>query len=62
MHSTDELCTVDPYAGEVVVMGAVKGTEYDTGGNDATITAEGVADDFWTLYTNRKPASLQHPR
>eukprot|EP00877_Chromochloris_zofingiensis_P011630 jgi/Chrzof1/6720/Cz19g06240.t1 len=43
------------YVGEVVVMGAVERTSWDTG--NATIAPEDVADDFWILYNKRKMAS-----
>ena len=44
------------YVGEVVVMGAVKGSAWDSG--NATITASGVADRFWQLYSERKELSV----
>ena len=39
------------YVGEITVMGAVKGTAFDSG--NATIDPAAVADKFWSLYTNR---------
>ena len=33
----------------------VKGTDWDTEENPATITPESVADDFWELYSTRDP-------
>lgn len=39
------------YVGEVVVMGAVKGTAFD--GGQATIEASAVADKFWNLHQSR---------
>jgi hypothetical protein len=33
----------------------VKGTDWDTEENPATITPESVADDFWELYSKRDP-------
>ncbi|MDP9036525.1 MAG: SDR family NAD(P)-dependent oxidoreductase [Myxococcota bacterium] len=39
------------YVGEVMVLGAVKGTAFDTG--KATIEASAVADAFWKLYRSR---------
>ncbi|MBK8256830.1 MAG: SDR family oxidoreductase [Polyangiaceae bacterium] len=44
------------YVGEVVVMGAVKGTAFDRG--NATIEASGIADKFWDLYQARTEASV----
>lgn len=41
------------YVAEVTVMGGVKGTWGQ--GDDAPITAESVADDFWELYVKRDP-------
>lgn len=38
--------------GEVVVLGLVKGTVWDTGG--ATIEPGAVADKFWEIYTRRE--------
>ena len=45
------------YAGEVMVMGSVKGTAWDQG--NATIEAAAVADTFWKLYRERKDVSVQ---
>jgi hypothetical protein len=39
------------YVGEVMVMGAVKGTAFDNG--SATIEAATVAAKFWELYGAR---------
>jgi NADP-dependent 3-hydroxy acid dehydrogenase YdfG len=47
------------YVGQVVVMGAVKGTVFDRGG--ATIEAGAVADKFWELYGARSPGSVSFP-
>ena len=44
------------YVGEVVVLGAVKGTAFDAGA--ATIEASAVADRFWGLYDSRAEASV----
>ena len=44
------------YVGEVVVMGAVKGTAFDAG--QATIEASTIANKFWELCTARTPASV----
>ena len=43
------------YVGEVVVMGAVKGTAFD--GGHATIEASSVADKFWDLHQRREESS-----
>lgn len=43
------------YVGEVVVLGAVKGTPFDFG--NATITGDAVAERFWRLYHERQEAS-----
>ncbi|KAJ3117726.1 hypothetical protein HDU96_005856 [Phlyctochytrium bullatum] len=47
----EELKPHGVYAGEVTVLGGVKGTPFDHG--NATITAEGVAEKFNELYTRR---------
>lgn len=44
------------FAGEVVVMGMVKGTPWDQG--NATLEASTVADRFWSLYQAREPATV----
>jgi NADP-dependent 3-hydroxy acid dehydrogenase YdfG len=45
------------YCGEVVVLGMVKGTAFDTG--QATLTPEAIAEKFWGLYRDRKEATAQ---
>jgi NADP-dependent 3-hydroxy acid dehydrogenase YdfG len=45
------------YVGEVVVLGAVKGTAFDTG--NATIDPARVADRFWELAQKRTEVSVQ---
>lgn len=40
------------YVGEVMVLGLVKGSKFDTG--NATIAADTVADRFFQIYTERK--------
>lgn len=45
------------YVGEVVVLGMVKGTAFDTG--KATLQASSIADKFWELYSARKEASVR---
>ena len=45
------------YIGEVVVLGAIKGTAFDDG--SAGLAAETVADRFWQLYTTRKDHTTQ---
>lgn len=44
------------YVGEVVVLGLVKGTRFDSG--SATLEASTVAERFWELYQNRAPATV----
>ncbi|MBI2572002.1 MAG: SDR family NAD(P)-dependent oxidoreductase [Candidatus Schekmanbacteria bacterium] len=44
------------YVGEVVVLGAVKGTAFD--GGQATIDASTVADRFWEICQNRSEVSV----
>ena len=44
------------YVGEVVVLGMVKGTAFDSG--NATLEASAIADKFWELYTKRAEASV----
>ncbi len=45
------------HVGEVVVMGAVKGTAFDHG--NATLEASTIATRFWSMYTERGPASVE---
>jgi NAD(P)-dependent dehydrogenase (short-subunit alcohol dehydrogenase family) len=40
------------YVGQVMVMGAVKGTAFDSG--QATLDPVKIAGQFWSLYTERK--------
>jgi NADP-dependent 3-hydroxy acid dehydrogenase YdfG len=44
------------FVGEVMVLGAVKGTAFDSGA--ATLEASTVADRFWQLYTDRAPYTV----
>ena len=44
------------YVGEVMVLGAVKGTVFDQG--NASIEAKTIADKFWQLHTERKDTSV----
>jgi short-subunit dehydrogenase len=44
------------YVGEVMVLGAVKGTAFDQG--SATIEATTIANKFWELHTSRKELSV----
>ena len=44
------------YVGEVVVLGSVKGTAFDSG--QATLEASSVADRFWELFQRRSEASV----
>jgi len=45
------------YVGEVVVMGAVKGTAWDDG--SSKLEASAIAARFWQLYTERREISVQ---
>lgn len=47
------------YVGEVVVMGMVKGTAFDSG--QATIEASAIAAKFWELYQGRSIATVNYP-
>jgi NADP-dependent 3-hydroxy acid dehydrogenase YdfG len=44
------------YVGEVVVLGLVKGTAFDSGG--ATLEPDAIAERFWTLYRERSESSV----
>lgn len=44
------------YVGEVVVLGMVKGTAFDSG--SATLEASAIAERFWELHQNRTPATV----
>jgi len=44
------------YVGEVVVLGMVKGTAFDSG--NATLEASSIADRFWGLYKERAETSV----
>lgn len=44
------------YVGEAVVLGTVKGTAFD--GGNANLESDTVAEKLWTLYQDRKPASV----
>ncbi len=44
------------YVGEVMVLGSVKGTAFDSG--QATIEASTIAAKFWELYTSRSTLSV----
>ncbi len=44
------------YVGEVVVLGTVKGTAFDSG--HATLAASSVANRFWELFQSRSEASI----
>jgi NADP-dependent 3-hydroxy acid dehydrogenase YdfG len=47
------------YVGEVVVLGSVKGTAFDTGG--ATLDPAEIANKFWDLYQGRSEATVNFP-
>jgi hypothetical protein len=42
--------------GEIVVLGLVKGTVWDTG--NATIDPGAIADKFWEIYSQRESRSV----
>ncbi len=44
------------YVGEVVVLGMVKGTAFDSG--SATLDAADIASKFWEIFTSRTPATV----
>ena len=44
------------YVGEVVVLGSVKGTAFDSG--HATLEPSAIAEKFWELHQGRKDASV----
>ena len=44
------------YVGEVMVLGAVKGTAFDRG--QATVEAQTVANKFWELFSARRDVSV----
>jgi NAD(P)-dependent dehydrogenase (short-subunit alcohol dehydrogenase family) len=45
------------YVGEVLVLGMVKGTAFDTG--QATLTPEAIAEKFWGLFRDRTEPMTQ---
>lgn len=45
------------YVGEVVVLGLVKGTAFDSG--NATLEPSAIASKFWDLFTARKEKSVR---
>jgi NADP-dependent 3-hydroxy acid dehydrogenase YdfG len=45
------------YVGEVVVLGLVKGTAFDSG--NATLEPAAIADKFWELYQSRSEATVK---
>lgn len=47
----------DVYVGEVMVLGLVRGTAFDTGG--ATLEPSSVAEKFWAMYTGRSETFTQ---
>jgi len=47
------------YVGEVVVLGAVKGTAFDRG--KATLEPAEIAERFWSLHTERTTGSVRFP-
>jgi hypothetical protein len=44
------------YVGEIVVLGQVKGTAYDSG--TATLEPGAIAEKFWELYQTRAETSV----
>jgi NAD(P)-dependent dehydrogenase (short-subunit alcohol dehydrogenase family) len=47
------------YVGEVVVLGQVKGTAFDSG--QATLDAADIANRFWELFQQRKDLTVNFP-
>lgn len=47
------------YVGEVIVMGMVKGTAFDSG--NATLEAADIAQRFWALAQERQESSVKFP-
>ncbi len=47
------------YVGEVIVMGIVKGTAFDSGYGQ--LEPDGIAATFFQLYTERKTTSVKYP-
>ncbi len=54
-----KLAPLGVYVGEVVVIGAVKGTAFDSG--HATLDANDIAGKLWSLHTERSPRSVSFP-
>jgi hypothetical protein len=47
------------YVGEVVVLGQVKGTAFDSG--QATLDPSDIADRFWQIYQGRTEIYVNFP-
>jgi NAD(P)-dependent dehydrogenase (short-subunit alcohol dehydrogenase family) len=47
------------YVGEVIVLGMVKGTPFDTGGDSLEPSA--IADKFWEIHQKRSETSVRFP-
>jgi NAD(P)-dependent dehydrogenase (short-subunit alcohol dehydrogenase family) len=47
------------YVGEVVVLGMVKGTAFDSG--SATLEPSAIADKFWEIHQSRAQATVNFP-
>jgi NADP-dependent 3-hydroxy acid dehydrogenase YdfG len=47
------------YVGQVVVLGSVKGTAFDSG--QATLESSDIAERFWALHQDRQVASVNFP-
>lgn len=54
---TEKLKDKSIYVGQVIVLGTVKGTAWDSG--QATLEASTIADRFWALYKERKESTAQ---
>lgn len=54
-----KLAPMGVYVGEVVVMGSVKGTAFDSG--HATLEASDIAAKLWSLHEARAPRSVTFP-
>ncbi len=54
-----KLAPAGVYVGEVVVMGSVKGTAFDSG--HATLEPKDIAGKFWEIHEARAPRSVTFP-
>lgn len=49
------------YVADVVVLGTVKGTAFDSGSASATLEPSAIADKFWELSQSRAKATVNFP-